>query len=259
MSARPRSKPPDDMNLFHVLLLFAVGIGSSFLNVMAGGGSALSLPILIFLGLGSAVANGTNRVALLIQNISAVSSYRKREVHALRQSMAYTLWALPGAVAGAVVGVTVSDEVFQKILGVVMIGIVATLLLPNNPREGESNGERQGVWIYPIMFGIGVYGGFIQVGVGFLFMAALYHGVKMNLVYVNMHKVTIVMIYMVPTLAIYALTGNVDWVMGLSLGAGSAVGGWWAAHASVKGGKKLIRGVLVTAILLMAAKLFGLF
>ena len=83
---------------------------------MAGGGSAITLPILIFLGLDSAVANGTNRVAILIQNISAVSSYRKREVHALRQSISYTLWALPGAIAGAVAGVTVSDEPVLKSL-----------------------------------------------------------------------------------------------------------------------------------------------
>jgi uncharacterized protein len=249
------------MNLSQALLLFAVGILSSFLNVMAGGGSAITLPILIFLGLNSAVANGTNRVAILLQNISAVSSYRKREVHAFRQSISYALWALPGAIAGAVVGVSVSDAIFQKILGVVMIGVVATLLFPNKPvaEEREGSDKSKSRWIYPIMFVIGMYGGFIQVGVGFLFMAALYHGLKMNLVYVNMHKVTIVMIYMVPTLAIYALTGNVDWIMGVALGAGSAVGGWWAAHVSVKGGEKLIRWVLVVAILIMAVKLFGLF
>ena len=228
---------------------------------MAGGGSAITLPILIFLGLDSAVANGTNRVAILIQNISAVSSYRKQEVHALRQSISYTLWALPGAIAGAVAGVSISDNVFQKILGVVMIGIVATLLLPNKkiPDAGTGGEARQPKWIYPVMFGIGMYGGFIQVGVGFLFMTALYHGLKLNLVYVNMHKVTIVMIYMIPTLAIYAFTGNVNWLMGLTLGAGSAVGGWWAAHFSVKGGERVIRWVLIVAILLMAVKLFGAF
>ena len=109
------------------------------------------------------------------------------------------------------------------------------------------------------MFGIGVYGGFIQISVGFLFMAALYHVLKMNLVYVNMHKVTIVMLYMAPSIVVYAVTGNVDWILGLILGIGSAVGGWWAAHASVKGGEKLIRYVLVVAILIMALKLFEVF
>lgn len=243
------------------VLLFIVGIISAFLNVMAGGGSALALPALIFLGLDSASANGTNRVAILIQNIAAVSSFRQQEVHAFRQSVKFTLWALPGAVAGSVLGVTVSDEWFQRILGVVMIGTVVTILLPQKTsREADdATARKREWWVYPIMVGIGVYGGFIQVSVGFLFMAALYHLLKMNLVYVNMHKVTIVMMYMVPTLAIYAWTGNVDWILGLVLGAGSAIGGWWAAHASVKGGEKVIRYMLGFAIFVMALKLFGVY
>lgn len=244
-----------------ILILFAVGVLSAFLNVMAGGGSALALPVLIFLGLDSSVANGTNRVAILIQNISAVSSFRMKEVHAFKQSMKFTFWALPGAIAGSFIGATIDDTWFKRILGAVMIGTVVTILLPKSESKSVSdasmkNRER---WIYPMMFGIGVYGGFIQISVGFLFMAALYHVLKMNLVYVNMHKVTIVMMYMVPSILVYALTGNVNWILGLILGAGSAVGGWWAAHASVKGGEKLIRYVLVSAIVIMALKLFEVF
>lgn len=248
-------------DITNILILFAVGVLSAFLNVMAGGGSALALPALIFLGLDGSVANGTNRVAILIQNISAVSSFRQKEVHAFKQSMQFTLWALPGAVAGSIIGVTIDDTWFQRILGVVMIGTVVTILLPKSEGKSisDSSLKKRERWIYPMMFGIGIYGGFIQISVGFLFMAALYHLLKMNLVYVNMHKVTIVMMYMVPSILVYALTGNVNWILGLILGAGSAVGGWWAAHASVKGGEKLIRYVLVVAILIMALKLFDVF
>lgn len=249
------------MEITNVLILFVVGVLSAFLNVMAGGGSAIALPVLIFLGLDSAVANGTNRVAILIQNISAVASFRKKEVHALRQSARFTLWAMPGAIAGAFLGVSISDEWFQRILGVVMIVTVITILIPEKKTKPitEASKRRRERWIYPIMTGIGLYGGFIQVSVGFLFMAALYHVMKMNLVYVNMHKVTIVMLYMIPALAVYAATGNVNWILGLSLGAGSALGGWWAAHASVRGGERVIRVVLIVAILVMAVKLFGVF
>lgn len=247
------------MDFLNLLLLFGIGVISAFLNVMAGGGSALALPVLIFMGLDSALANGTNRVAILIQNIAAVSSFRQQEIHAFRQSVIFTLWALPGAVAGSILGVTVSDEWFQRILGAVMIGTVVTILLPQkaSAKANDAIVRKRERWVYPIMFGIGIYGGFIQVSVGFLFMAALFHLLKMNLVYVNMHKVTIVMMYMVPTLAVYAWTGNVDWILGLVLGAGSAIGGWWAAHASVKGGEKVIQYVLGLAIVLMALKLFG--
>ncbi|GJQ21602.1 MAG: UPF0721 transmembrane protein [Bacteroidia bacterium] len=248
------------MNFPDFVLLFGVGVVSAFLNVMAGGGSAIALPVLIFMGLDSALANGTNRVAILLQNIFAVTSFRSLDVHAFRQSLSFTLWALPGAVAGAVVGVTISDMWFQRILAVVMIATVVTLLIPQkSAAEDPEMSKKRERWIYPIMIGIGFYGGFIQVSVGFLFMAALYHVMRMNLVLVNMHKVTIVMIYMVPALAVYAWTGNVDWLSGLSLGAGSAVGGWWAARVSVRGGEKVVRIVLVAAMLVMAAKLVRIF
>jgi uncharacterized membrane protein YfcA len=213
------------------------------------------------MGLDSALANGTNRVGILIQNIFAVTSFRRQEVHAFRQSMKLTLWALPGAVAGAVLGVTVSDELFQQILGAVMIATVITILVPQKPAAEITEGARKQRerWIYPIMIGIGIYGGFIQVSVGFLFMAALYHVLRMDLITVNMHKVTIVMIYTIPTLGVYAWTGNVAWLPGLALGAGSAAGGWWAARVSVRGGESGIRIVLGLTLLVMAAKLLGLF
>ncbi|HEY4613084.1 MAG TPA: sulfite exporter TauE/SafE family protein, partial [Bacteroidota bacterium] len=129
-----------------------------------------------------------------------------------------------------------------------------------SPSTETANENRKSSWlIYPTMLFIGFYGGFIQVSVGFLFMVALYHIEKLSLVYVNMHKVTIVLMYTAPALAIYAWTGNVDWVLGAVLGIGSAIGGWWAAHASVKKGEKFIRAALVVAIVMMAAKLFGVY
>jgi uncharacterized membrane protein YfcA len=240
-------------------VLFLAGIVAGFLNVIAGGGSTLTLPLLIFMGQSSALANGTNRVAILIQNVAAVASFRRLDVHEFKRSLAYTLWALPGAVTGAIVGVTVSNEAFQTILGIVMIATVSSLFIPSPP-AAVPQAQRKHSWlIYPVMLFIGFYGGFVQVSVGFLFMVALYHIEKLNLVYVNMHKVTIVLMYMVPALAIYAWTGNVDWILGIVLGVGSAIGGWWAAHASVKRGEKFIRAVLSIAIILMAAKLLNLF
>ena len=134
------------------------------------------------------------------------------------------------------------------------------MFFPTKKDKHETSAEGQKTWvIYPVMFGIGFYGGFIQVGVGFIFMAALYHILKLDLVYVNMHKVFIILIYMVPTLLIFLATGNVNWLFGLCLAAGNAFGGWWGAHFAVKGGEKIIRYVLAAAILIMAVKLLGIF
>ena len=109
------------------------------------------------------------------------------------------------------------------------------------------------------MLFIGFYGGFIQVGVGFLLMASLRGFMRLSLLRVNMHKVFIVLIYTIPALFIFAWTGNVDWGLGLSLAAGSAAGAWWAAKSSVRKGERVIRAFLVLAVLIMALKLLDVF
>jgi hypothetical protein len=242
-----------------VLILFAVGLVAGTINVMAGGGSTLTLPALLFLGLDGATANGTNRVAIILQNIFAALSFRREKVSRFRQSLAFAVWAMPGAVAGAVVAVRISDAWFQRILGILMIGVVISMMIP---RRGARATTPEGIaswWVYPALFGIGFYGGFIQVGVGFLFMAAFYHLLKMNLVFVNLHKVVVILLYTIPALAIFAWNGNVDWVLGLCLAAGNALGGWWAARLAVRKGDKFIRYVLIAAVLIMAAKILGVF
>lgn len=248
------------MNLAYLALLFVVGAIAGFINVNAGGGSTLTLPILIFMGLDAALANGTNRVAIFIQNIFAVASFRKREVHHFRKSFVLALFTLPGAIIGAIVATRVSNILFQRILGVVLIFIVFSMFFSRSYKNNNTASAHSNPWlIYPALLGIGFYGGFIQAGVGFLIMASLYHLLHINLVRVNMHKVFIVMIYTFPALLVFASTGNVNWIYGLVLAGGNALGGWWGAHAAVKGGERVIRLVLALAITIMALKLFDIF
>ena len=240
-------------------ILFGVGLLAGTINVMAGGGSTLTLPTLIFLGLDAATANGTNRVAIALQNIFATLSFRQEKVSRFRQSLTFALWAMPGAVVGAIVAVRISDAWFQRILGIVMIVIVISMMIPRRRGKETTPEGVKSWWIYPALFGIGFYGGFIQMGVGFLFMAAFYHLLRMNLVFVNMHKVVVILLYTGPTLLVFAWTGHVDWVLGLSLAAGNALGAWWAAKLAVRKGEKFIRYVLIVAVLIMAAKILGVF
>jgi hypothetical protein len=247
-------------HLLSVLILFAVGAVAGFMNVTAGGGSTLTLPALIFLGLDSAMANGTNRVAIVLQNVSAVYSFKKEKYQQFGLSFKLSLLTLPGSIAGALLAVKISDALFQKILGVVMIGIIISMLLPNKKIKNDNGADKKmtASVIISMLF-IGFYGGFIQVGVGFILMAAMKYLLKFDLVHVNMHKVFIVLIYTIPALLIFIITNNIDWFFGLSLSAGNMLGGWWAAKASVKKGDKFIKGVLIAAILVMSLKLLNLF
>jgi uncharacterized membrane protein YfcA len=207
------------------------------------------------------MANGTNRVALVLQCLFAVLSFRKREFHQYQKSFQLSLLTLPGAIIGASLAVKISDDWFQRILSLVLIGIVFSMFFPSSKKKyQETTAEGRKTWvIYPVMFGIGFYGGFIQVGVGFMFMAALYHILKLDLVYVNMHKVFIILVYTIPALCVFIWAGKVNWIFGLCLAAGNSFGAWWGAHLAVKGGEKVIRYILAAAILVMSMKLLGVF
>ncbi len=244
------------MSVESYLLLFAVGIFSGFLNIMAGGGSTITLPLLIFLGMDTALANGTNRVAILIQNLSGVTSFHRQEYSEFSESLKLSLWTLPGAITGAIFAVRISDEAFETILGIVIIGIVVSMFFsPTSGGKHQNDTPRKTRWIYPAMVFTGFYGGFVQVGVGFVLMATLYHILRLNLVRVNMHKVFVVLIYTIPVIVVFVIAGKVDWTAGLILGAGNAIGAWWSAHMSVKKGEKVIKILLVVAMMIMALEL----
>jgi uncharacterized membrane protein YfcA len=237
--------------------VFAAGLSAGFLNVMAGGGSAITLGVLILLGFDSSVANGTNRIALFAQNISAVTSFRREKYSEFPLSLKLSLFTLPGAILGSIYAVNISHVMFQRILAVVMIFVLATLLLPKSRNNVSGDrGKTARLLVYPAMFGVGFYGGFVQAGVGFIIMAALRHLMGLDLVRVNMHKVFVVLIYTIPILFVFGLTGNINWVYAICLAAGNAVGAWWSAKVSVVKGEKAVKAVLYIALGMMAVKFF---
>ena len=246
--------------LFKLFLLFFVGSVAGFINVMAGGGSTITLPTLIFLGLNSSLANGTNRIGIFIQNISGIISFKQEKYYKFKTSLKLASFTLPGAVVGSLIAININDTLFQKILAYVLIGIIVSLLLPRPRKKKIEDSEhyQQSWFIYPTMVLVGFYGGFIQAGVGFLIMASLYHLMKLDLIHVNMHKISIVFIYTIPALSIFFLTHNVDLKFGLILAAGNAFGAWWSAKLSIKKGEGIIKMLLMVAIFIMSMKLLNI-
>ncbi len=242
------------------LLLFGVGLIAGFININAGGGSTLTLPALIFLGLNSSLANGTNRIGVFLQTLTGVYSFKKENYHQFDVSLKLSLLTLPGAIAGALLSLRIGNEAFHKILAVVMIGIIISMVIPKSKFSNvEAKNKKITPSVFIAMLLIGFYGGFIQVGVGFLLMAVLNYLMKLNLVHVNMHKVFIVAVYTIPALLIFIWQGDVNWVYGITLAAGNSFGAYWAAKFSVRGGETWIKIFLIVAVLIMSVKLFGFF
>jgi uncharacterized membrane protein YfcA len=243
----------------NILLLFGLGLVSGFINVMAGGGSTLLLPAMIFMGMDAPLANGTNRVGILLQNLSAIISFRKEKYSKFKISLKMALFTLPGAITGAFFAINMSNETFKIILSIAMIGVVISMLLPRKKIEIIEDAENQSNFkIFTAMFIIGFYGGFMQVGVGFLLMAALYNILKLRLDFVNMHKVFIVFFFTIPSLLIFAFSGNVNWPLGIAMAAGTSTGAWISAKLAVKKGEKAIKIVMIVAILIMAVRMLGI-
>jgi uncharacterized membrane protein YfcA len=241
--------------LFHVAV-FGVGLLAGFMNVMAGGGSLITLPVLIFLGLPVAVANGTNRFAILVQNIAAVRSFQRQGYVDARAGIAFALTTIPGAVAGALVAIRVSEGLFRGILAGVLILAVIGLVIPSRPKGDVEPATRSArVLAFLAMFAIGFYGGFIQAGVGFLLMLVLHQLLHIDLVRTNMHKVLIVLVFSLPALAVFIATDNVAWTPAAVLAVGNASGAVVATRVSVKGGERPIRIVVGIVLAIMAVRL----
>lgn len=247
-----------EFNFLHVLLLFGTGIAAGFLNTVAFGGSLLALPVLIFLGLPTAVANGTNRIAIFCQNFSAIIGFRRKGVSDFNYSILLAIPAVIGAVIGATIAVDIKDAVFNLILAVVMITMLVLTLI--NPTERlkdriESKDTRSKIIAMVVFFFIGIYGGFIQAGVGLLVITALRLLTGIDLVRTNAIKVFVIFFYTVVALGIFIIKDKVNWYLGPTLAIGNACGAWLGSHWAVEKGDKWIKVVLIVAVLAFAIRL----
>ncbi len=245
------------MNPLHALLLFGVGLVAGVLNVLAGGGSLLTLPVLLFLGLPAATANGTNRVAILAQNAVAVQGFQRKGLLPWRLALLCTAPALFGSVLGAQWAVKVDDALFRRILALVMLGVCVVMIADPARRlrfDPARLGPARTAALMVSFFGIGVYGGFIQAGVGFLIITGLLvHG--LDLVRINAVKVFLVGAYTVTALAVFVAHGEIDWRLGLALAAGNALGGWVGTRLAIAKGHAWIRRLVLVVVVLFALRL----
>lgn len=245
---------PLSLQLF---LLFVVGFLCGFINILAGGGSLLTLPVLIFLGLPVAVANGTNRIAIIIQNIAAIVGFKKLNIYSWRVSVLAALPAIIGAIIGANLALDIPEILFKRILGGIMIGVLILILYDPGKRIRAQAGPM--TLTRQILFGIGfffvgVFGGFIQAGVGFLIIVLMLLA-GFDLVVTNAVKVLVVFIFTIAALAVFILHGQVDYLLGTALGVGSAFGGWLGTHVAVKKGHEWVRVFVSVVVVLFALQL----
>jgi uncharacterized membrane protein YfcA len=238
-------------------LLAAAGVVAGALNVVAGGGSFLILPLLLFFGLPSALANGTNRVGILTQNFGGLFGFHRHGAVDWRWSLTVSVPALVGSIFGAWAALAIPDFAFRRILSIAMVAITVWSLFNSQ----QASGPRRELLrpTHPLVaagfFVVGVYGGFIQAGVGFLVLA-ITSAAGMDLVRGNAVKLMSILLLTFVSLVMFAASGQVDWPRGLALAAGNLIGSQFGVRLAVAKGHDWLQRVVTGTVILFAIALW---
>ncbi len=241
------------------ILLIAVGFLAGFINTIAGGGTLLTMPMLIFMGLPPSVANGTNRVAILIQTALGVKGFQSKGVTTHPFSIYLGIAAFFGSLIGAQIAVDIKGETFNKILALIMVSVVLMMLFKPKIPLSEMIERTTGKYLYLsviVFFFLGIYGGFINAGIGFIMLIVLPYINRLSLIKSNATKVAVVCIYTIAAVAMFAYHDKINWKYGLILAIGNASGAWISSRWSVKKGDDTIKKIVIAMICVLAVKLW---
>ena len=240
-------------------LLILVGMMAGVINTLAGGGSLLTLPVLIFMGLPPNVANATNRIGIAFQALIGTAGYRSKGVSNFPFNIYLGISALMGSLIGAQIAVDIKGETFNKVLAVIMIIVVVIIVFKPKVISLKLPERLTGRYLFYAIVGfffIGIYGGFINAGIGFVIILFLNNVNRLSLIKTNATKVSLVFIYTCGALAFFAYNGTVDWTTGLVLAIGTSLGAWWSSRWSVDKGEGVIKIAMVVMVSLMSIKLW---
>ena len=218
----------------------------------------ISVPVMVFMGIPGPVANGTNRIAILAQNITAVVTFFRRGYSDFKLSLSLALCALPGAMIGAFVGTRLEGVWFNRTLALIMIAI---MIVTATKKDGPGNESpttvtpKKMVIGHMLMVAAGFFGGFIQIGVGFILLPILNRVLGLDMVRANMHKVFIIGSYTFFALLIFMTQVELLWLLRICLAVGNSLGAWLGAHVAVTKGEALIKHVLNIVLVVFIIKL----
>jgi uncharacterized membrane protein YfcA len=235
------------------------GVLAGFINTLAGSGSLITLPILILLGLPANVANGTNRVGVVMQNVVAVATFRQHGMLDGAGTWKLVVPSVAGSVLGAQLAVDLDETLLRRIIAVLMLAMIVVMFIQPDRWLQEHAGPRKARLSVevPLFFAIGVYGGFLQAGVGIFLIAALVLSAGFNLVSANAVKNLMVLVFTAAALVVFIVNDQVDWLLGVLLGVGQSLGAWIAARMAVKRGAPFVRWVVIVVIVLSAGALLA--
>ena len=245
------------------LLMFGAGFLAGIVNTLAGGASIFTLSTLLFLNMPVGLANGTNRLGILLQNLTGSYTFQQNGLLDVPSSMRFVLPSLVGAIVGALIAVDIEQDALEIVVGLLMTGVLFLVLFnPKRKYKIGSKPQKMNRWVNMLMFfAIGCYGGFVQAGIGIVILVALFRGSNYNLLKGNAVKMFIIFLYTIPVFLIFVINDQVAWVFAILLAVGQIAGTWFTGKYLVKHPKANIwvRWVLILMIILSIIKSFSKF
>lgn len=239
-------------------------VGTTFagaINTLAGNGSAITLTMLTeLMGLPGNVANATNRVGILLQTTAGgIAFYRNGRLN-LQRSEWYLIFSSIGAIAGTVVAIKISNEQFREVFKFLMVFLLLLILVKPERWLHETDTTRKPNWWLagPLFMALGFYGGFIQMGMGLFFLAAMVLGARYSMIDANALKAVVVGVIQVVAVAGFWYKGLIDWKIGAIMAIGQTAGGYLTAHYASRfpGANIWAHRLLVVVVILSLAHLF---
>ncbi|MYC08084.1 MAG: sulfite exporter TauE/SafE family protein [Chloroflexi bacterium] len=240
-----------------VALLMGAGVLGGFINTIAGGGSMITVPALMLLGMPADHANATNRVGILQQSLTGVRGFNEAGKLERGSILPMLLPTVSGAVLGALSTTWLPPDILKPaLLGAMILIALVMLALPDviAPPEGtRTYSLRERPLGFAMLFGAGLYGGFVQAGVGFILIAALAAGMRYDLVRTNALKVVCTAMFSVAALAVFILTGRVEWISGIILAVGMTIGASASVRFALNVEQRVIKWALFVMVCLTSA------
>jgi len=237
------------------VILLVGGFFAGVINSMAGGGSLLTVPLLSLAGVGGTLANGTNRIAVLAQNVTGAYGFARRGVGDRRRTVQVLVPAVVGGLFGSLVASQIPDDLFERLFGLLMLPLLYLSIRKPSIDTGREPWPR---WLSALVFlGVGFYAGAVQAGVGLIILLVLSRA-GFDLVTANAMKTVVILFITLMAAAVFIVNGQVRWLPAIVLSVGMGAGGYVGANVAVDGGERVIRPVLIIVVLILASRMLGL-
>ena len=250
------------MTGLEIIIAILGGFFAGCINVLAGSGSAITLTILIeVLGLPANIANGSNRLGVIAQSGTSSIIFYKHKLLNWKRSRLFVISGIIGAIFGTLTAVYISNEDFMKVFRYLLILIFLVILIKPSRWLEPNKADAAPAWLLILAFlAIGFYGGFIQMGMGIIFLAGMVLLAKYDLLESNAVKVLVTAIFTVFVIAIFQWKGLIDWKIGGTMAIGQVAGGYVMANFASRHPEAKVWAyrALILAVLIALVKVFEL-